>query len=111
MRMFQFISNQIQENKNIFHKIRLLVSELGRSKLYSLNQIKTELKGHLNALFILSLQLCDIKQDFEIINWIKSHLHKKKSSTIYIVLDAVNHEILETFLLYFDNIEFEKYYA
>ena len=117
--MDQMVIEQRRQNMDLHQQIEAILEKFQQTSdhykqiNYTFCQIQRQFEPMVNVLHDFVAEVVEIKADFEILNIINQYIQRDESSTIYIVSDLIDHEILETALLYFDDydIQFEKYIA
>ena len=119
-RLNVFVQNQREWNVNLTLSMGLVIHEFARTvgymrcpQHYNSGLIQERFDYLITRMNTLSSMFVGVKEDFEIMNLIHQCIknEKSRSLTICIVSDLINHEMLETLLLYFDEIRYEKYIA
>ena len=117
--MNRMIDEQKNKNGKIFEEIKRIIRECkGYSKVlrhanFSLVSVEMMFEPLMRPLHVVISELVQVKADFEAMNLINQWIQERKSEslTVFILSDLMHHRVLETLLLYFEDIRFEKYYA
>ena len=107
------IRSHMNLKNNIWQKMRVLINAFQNTveRMYDGELVKDRIVQIAEGLNGFNLQIVAIKEDLEITSILYEWMELYNSSTIYIVSDVLHHRVLETLLLYFDDVRMNKYFA